>query len=218
MNFLLAIRSRLIVLAPALLSAQLMYGCASTGGSGQSGNLGQELIKEAQQAVASGARQRAQSLLEEAARSNPTDKQPWIKLAQLHFEQGRYAQAIVAGQEVLARDATNQDAHSIILVSSLRVAAKSLEELSSMNQLVGDTRTEARKVTHLLRETLGETVLVPVNKPAASNEHRNEAEADSAEKAPPKRVVKPARTKPEASKPATATSSTGGSDPFRSLR
>lgn len=218
MNLLLAIRSRLIVVVPALLSAQLMYGCASTGGPGQSGNAGQALIKEAQQALASGARERAQGLLEEAARSNPTDKQPWIKLGQLHFEQGRYAQAIVAGQEVLARDPTDQDAHSIILVSSLRVAAKSLEELSAMNHLVGDARTEAKKVTQLLRDTLGETVLVPVNKPTGSNERRNEPEANTAEKAPPKRVVKPARTKPEVSKPATATSSAGGSDPFRSLR
>lgn len=218
MNLLWAIRSRLIVMVPALLSVQLMYGCASTGGAGQSANVGQELIREAQQAAASGARQRAQSLLEEATRSNPTDKQPWVKLAQLHFEQGRYAQAIVAGQEVLARDAGNLEAHSIILVSSLRVAAKSLEELSSTNQLVGDTRTEARKVTHLLRETLGETVLVPGNKSAASAEHRNDADAEPIEKAPVKRVVRPVRPKPEAPKPASATSGAVDSDPFRSLR
>lgn len=218
MTFLLAIRSRLFALAATLLSAQLMFGCATTGGPGQSGNVGQELIKEAQQAVASGARQRAQSLLEEATRNNPTDKQPWIKLAQLHFEQGRYAQAITAGQEVLARDGSNLDARSIVLVSSLRIAAKSLEELSSANQLAGDTRSEARKVTHLLRETLGESVLVPANKSTASAEHRNEAEAETVDRPPVRRVAKPARAKPVAPKPATATSSTGDSDPFRSLR
>lgn len=201
-----------------LLSAQLVFGCASTGGSGQSSNIGQELIKEAQQAVSSGARMRAQSLLEEATRSNPTDKQPWIKLAQLHFEQGHYAQAITAGQEVLARDNANLDARSIVLVSSLRIAAKSLEELSASNQLAGDTRTEARKVTHLLRETLGETVLVPANRQAAATEHKRDDGADAAEKAPVKRAARPARSKPEVPKPATANRSNGDSDPFRLLR
>lgn len=201
-----------------LLSAQLMSGCAGTGGGVQSSTIGDDLMKEAQQAVVSGARLRAQTLLEEATRSNPTDKQPWIKLAQLHFEQGRYAQAITAGQEVLARDSANLDARSIVLVSSLRIAAKSLEELRDSNQLAGDTRTEARKVTHLLRETLGETVLVPSNKAAASAEHKGSNDAETVEKAPVKRTVRPARSKPEAPKPSTANSSGGDSDPFRSLR
>ena len=201
-----------------LLTAQGMSGCAGTGGPGQASAMGDDLMKEAQQAVVSGARLRAQSLLEEATRSNPTDKQPWIKLAQLHFEQGRYAQAITAGQEVLARDSANLDARSIVLVSSLRIAAKSLEELSASNQLAGDTRTEARKVTHLLRETLGETVLVPANKTAASAEHKGDDEAAAVEKAPVKRATRSVRSKPETPKPATASSSTGDSDPFRSLR
>ncbi|MBT9568716.1 MAG: hypothetical protein IV085_10510 [Thiobacillus sp.] len=201
-----------------LLSVQLMSGCAGTGGPGQASSVGDDLMREAQQAVVSGARLRAQTLLEDATRSNPTDKQPWIKLAQLHFEQGRYAQAITAGQEVLARDNANLDARSIVLVSSLRIAAKSLEELSASNQLAGDTRTEARKVTHLLRETLGETVLVPANKSAALADHKGGDDAGTVEKAPVKRTVRPARSKPVAPKPATANSSTGDSDPFRSLR
>lgn len=218
MIFLLAIRNRVLGGALVLVSVLSMAGCASTGGSGESVNIGQELVKEAQQAVSSGARLRAQSLLEEATRSNPTDKQPWIKLAQLHFEQGRYAQAITAGQEALARDSANLDARSIVLVSSLRIAAKSLEELSASNQLAGDTRIEARKVTHLLRETLGETVLVPTNKSAPSSEHKKEDEAETTVKAPARRATRPPRSKPKAPKPATASSSTGDSDPFRSLR
>lgn len=218
MTFLLAVGNRGFGAALVLVSTQLMSGCASTGGPGQSSNIGQELIKEAQQAVSSGARMRAQGLLEEATRSNPTDKQPWIKLAQLHFEQGQYAQAITAGQEVLARDNANLDARSIVLVSSLRIAAKSLEELSASNQLAGDTRTEARKVTHLLRETLGETVLVPANRPAAATEHKRDDGAVVAEKAPVKRAAKRAPSKPGVPKPATANRSNGDSDPFRLLR
>ena len=216
----------LLVLAAPLF----LYGCANTGGSGQSSNVGQELIREAQQAVSSGARTRAQSLLEEATRSNPTDKQPWIKLAQLHFEQNQYAQAITAGQEVLARDNGNLDARSIVLVSSLRIAAKSLQELSLSNQLAGDTRAEARKVTHLLRETLGESVLVPANKAVRSSDSKSEDVADAdekvaPEKAPAKRQVKSSRSRQEAPKPPAASNignggstSSGDSDPFRSLR
>ncbi|HEY9099259.1 MAG TPA: tetratricopeptide repeat protein [Thiobacillus sp.] len=199
-----------------------MVGCANTGGPGQQANMGQALLQEAQQAVASGARTRAQNLLEEATRSNPTDKQPWIRLAQLHFEQNQYAQAITAGQEVLARDNSNLDARSIVLVSSLRIAAKSLEELSISNQLAGDTKTEARKVTHMLRETLGESVLVPANRTAVSSGSKQEDGAESADKAsqeraPAKRPTRTTRAKPEIPKPA-ATSSSSDSDPFHSLR
>lgn len=222
-----AIRNRLLGGAIALFASQLMIGCASTGSSSQASNMGQELVREAQQAVTSGARTRAQNLLAEATRSNPADKQPWIKLAQLHFEQGQYAQAITAGQEVLARDAANLDARSIVLVSSLRIAAKSLEELRASNQLAGDTRTEARKVTHLLRETLGETVLVPANKTASTSEQKQKSddEAEVAEKAPPKRPTRTTRGKSESPKAAASASGGAGSsvsggdaDPFRSLR
>ena len=214
MTCLLAIRDRVVGGMLVLLLVQVMSGCAGVGGV-QSSPTGDDLMKEAQQAVESGAQQRAQTLLEEAARSNPADKQPWIKLAQLHFEQARYAQAITAGQEVLARDNANLDARSIVLVSSLRIAAKSLEELSAPNQLAGDTRAEARKVTLLLRETLGETVLVPAEKPAASTNRKGGDSAKTVGKPPVKRTV---RSKPVAPKPATAKSSTGDSDPFRSLR
>lgn len=225
----MAIMNRILGGAFALIASQLLSGCAGTGGSSSMSNMGQELVREAQQAALSGARMRAQSLLEEAARSNPADKQPWIKLAQLHFEQGQYAQAITAGQEALARDTGNLDARSIVLVSSLRIAAKSLEELSASNQLAGDTRTEARKVTHLLRETLGETVLVPANKATASSDHKGDDEAEAAEKPPAKRPTRVTRSKSDAPKAAAssaaAPSRSGGgasasndSDPFRSLR
>lgn len=218
----MANRSGVIRGALALVASQLMLGCASTGGTPQASAVGQELIREARQAVSSGARVRAQSLLEEATRSSPADKQPWIKLAQLHFEQGQYAQAIVAGEEALARDNANLDARSIVLVSSLRVAAKSLEELSASNQLAGDTRTEAKKVTHLLRETLGETVLVPAHKPITSADDKRDDGAESAVRTPVRRPVRSARSKPTAPRPAAApqgsSAAAGSGDPFRSLR
>ena len=230
MNYLMASSKSFGKVLLVLAAPLFLYGCASTGGSGQSSNMGQELIKEAQQAVSSGARARAQTLLEEATRRDPTDKQPWIKLAQLYFDQSQYAQAITAGQEVLARDSGNLDARSIVLVSSLRIAAKSLQELSLSNQLAGDTRTEARKVTHMLRETLGESVLVPANKAVRSTDLKSEDVADAdkkavTEKAPARRQVRSSRSRQEAPKPQAASNSGNGgstsggdSDPFRSLR
>lgn len=120
-----------------------------------------ELVKQAQEASLSGATERAQALLEEATRLNPAEKLAWQKLAQIHFEKSNYVQAIIAGKEVLARDEKNLDARSIVLVSALRIAAKGLGDMVSANQFTGDARSEAHRVAQVLRESLGESVLVP---------------------------------------------------------
>lgn len=200
----------------------LLAGCMTGSGLSQSASGSQELVKQAQQAMSSGAKTRAQSLLEEATRKDPADKLPWLKLAQLHFEQNEYAPAITAGQEALARDNANLDARSIVLVSSLRIAAKSLAELSTANQLAGDTRTEAKKVAQILRETLGEIVLVPPNRSATLGDSKSENSAEPIvrrvpAKAPTKRRVSSSRAQVGVHKPPPS-GSAGDSDPFRSLR
>lgn len=208
-------------------------GCATTG-ENFSINDGDQLLREAQQAMRSGAKVRAQKLFEDATKANPADKKPWINLAQLHFDEGNYAQAITAGQEVLARDVKDQVARSIVLVSSLRVASKSLAEMRDFNQWTGDTRTEAKKLASILRENLKEEVLVPdVNTSAQTYEQKLPAE-----KRVTKKKVKPiSKTKavsvtPQSTEskaanrrspaPKTAPSPTpaagGRSDPFGSLR
>ena len=211
---------------PAILLcvAVITAGCATIGES-PSANGGDQLLREAQTALKSGAKIRAQKLFEEASKSNPADKSPWINLAQLHFDDGNYAQAITAGQEVLARDAKDQVARSIVLVSSLRVAAKSLAEMRELNQWTGDARAEAKKVASILRENLGEEVLVPdIN---ASNEVEDRKTIKVKPKPKPRVVSPPARA-PDSGvvrgrvPPAAATpppSSPGGrADPFGSLR
>ena len=138
-------------LAMLLCAVSFISGCA-TSGENISIHDGDQLLREAQQALRSGAKVRAQKLFEDASNANPADKKPWINLAQLYFDEGNYAQAITAGQEVLARDVKDQVARSIVLVSSLRVASKSLAEMRDYNQWTGDARVEAKKLASILRE------------------------------------------------------------------
>jgi len=206
-----------------LCVAAMATGCATTGET-LSGSGGDQLLREAQEALKSGAKIRAQKLFEDASKSNPADKKPWINLAQLHFDDGNYAQAITAGQEVLARDGKDQVARSIVLVSSLRVAAKSLAEMRALNQWTGDARAEAKKVAAILRENLGEEVLVP--------DINEDNEGVKPVKPKPKPKPKPTSPPPRSSDsgatrsnatpaqvaPSSAPSGGGRSDPFGSLR
>ena len=224
--------------APFLLCiVTAVTGCTTTGGdmSARSAENSDQLLLQAREALASGAKVRAQKLLEDATKTHPADKQPWLKLAQLYFDQGSYAQAVTAGQEALARDAGNQEARSIVLVSSLRIAAKSLAEMSQLNQLSGDARSEAKKVATILRENLGEEVLVPEMKAEEINRRdvgrRDTGGAKSTEatrntgatraKRPPSESEKRQSGSPApaaiASPPANSPGS-GRSDPFGSMR
>jgi hypothetical protein len=222
---------------PAMLLCVMAMttGCAITG-ENQSVNGGDRLLREAQEALKSGAKVRAQELFEAASKTNPADKTPWINLAQLHFDEGNYAQAVTAGQEVLARDAKDQVAQSIVLVSSLRLASKSLAEMRELNQWTGDARMEAKKIASILRENLKEEVLVPDislgdGKIKSGNEtdvekavavKRNPRPKSSAAPSPAKRGVVRGSSPPAAAAPSpssSAGSSAGGrSDPFGSLR
>lgn len=110
---------------------------------------------------------KAAALLQDAARSNPTSKQPWVKLAQMQFEAGNYSAAIVAAEEALQRDATDATALSVLSVSGLRIAAHSLQQLRKGSAVSGSTRLEAEALAQTIRDSLGEDILVP-GAPAAN--------------------------------------------------
>ena len=81
--------------APFLLCiVTAVTGCATTGGdiSARSVENSDQLLLQAREALASGSKVRAQKLLEDATKIYPADKKPWLRLAQLHFDQGSYAQ------------------------------------------------------------------------------------------------------------------------------
>lgn len=215
-----------------MCAVSFISGCATSGEHLSIGD-GDQLLREAQQALRSGAKVRAQKLFEDATKSNPADKKPWLNLAQMYFDEGNYAQAITAGQEVLARDVRDQVARSIVLVSSLRVASKSLAEMRDFNQWTGDARVEAKKLASILRENLKEEVLVPdVNTSAQSQEKKSAADRQvTKEKVKPKPKPKAvSATSPsteievsnQRNSPARVPSTTPAagvrSDPFGSLR
>ncbi|MFZ6648925.1 hypothetical protein ACO0LO_24585 [Undibacterium sp. TJN25] len=112
---------------------------------------------------------KAVSVLKNAANLYPADKAPWLRMAQLNFDSANYGGAITNALEVLQRDASDNVANSIIAVSGLRLSTKALADLSQRSNLTGSVRTEAQDLAKLLRESLGETVLVPTRgKPAVA--------------------------------------------------
>jgi predicted Zn-dependent protease len=111
-------------------------------------------------AVMAGQTDKAYTLLKSAGASFPTDKTPWVRMAQMRFDSTDYGEAIVNALEALERDPDDTLANSIVAVSGLRVTSKALADLSQKNNLSGNVRTEAQELAKLLRSSLGEEVLV----------------------------------------------------------
>lgn len=151
---------------------------------------------------------------EEAAQLYPTSKLPWLRIAHIQFDSANYGEAIVAAQQVVSRDDSDKVARSILSVSGLRVAARAVADLSKNRGLVGSVRTEAQELATVLRESLGENVLVPAQAPGLVGV---KPRATPSSAAPAERT---SATPPSA--PARATSaapaSTGTGSPFSSLK
>ncbi len=124
-----------------------------------------DLLSQGSQAAATGKKEQAVTVWKQAATAFPADKTPWISIAQTRYEGGQYGEAIQAAQEVLLRDPNDKLANSIIAISGLRLSTRALADLSRQSNLAGPIKTESQDLARILRETLGDTVLVP---PAAS--------------------------------------------------
>jgi tetratricopeptide (TPR) repeat protein len=118
-------------------------------------------LAAADKAMKAGKTSVALDQLDEAIRLEPSSKHPWLKKAQIFFDARQYGQAISAAQEVQQRDNSDLTAKSILAVSGLRVSAEALDQLRKANEVTGSTRTEAESVSRLIREALGEPILVP---------------------------------------------------------
>lgn len=118
-------------------------------------------LAAADKAMKAGKTSVALEQLDEAIRLEPSSKHPWLKKAQIYFDARQYGQAISAAQEVQQRDNSDLTAKSILAVSGLRVSADALDQLRKANEVTGSTRTEAESVSKLIREALGEPILVP---------------------------------------------------------
>lgn len=151
-----------------------------------------------------GSQKDAIKLLDDMARRNPERKEPWARKAKIYFDAGSYAQAISAAEEVLLRDPADRSAKVIRAVAGLRVAGQSLNELRSDTELKGSAHSDAVGLVKVMRETLGEDVLVP--------------SADS------RREVRPAKPKPtpaprrKGGADSDARPSAAGGNPFDALK
>ena len=194
-------------LAIMMGSALALAGCASKNAPMSQEEFSSAMAQSSASAdslLEKGQREDAVKVLEDLAKKNPGRKDPWVRMAKIHFDGENYAQAIVAAEEALQRDNTDRTAKSIRAVGGLRVAAQSLTDLRGDVELKGDARSDAVGLAKVMRETLGEEVLVP-------------PEESRKKKAVPAPVrARPAQPKPQPTAPAAA--ATPGGNPFGALR
>lgn len=179
-----------------------------------------EFLDRAQAAEAmEGGRERARLIYRDAAKSYPTDKRPWLRLAQSYFDAGDYGNAVLASQEVVQRDPADSVAQGLLAVSGLRISTTALASLRNQNSLTTSARSEAENMARSLRSILGESVLVP--KPADSAQEAAGARPAVRRRAPVRpKAVRPAPVAvPSASSAQPAVpSSPAPSNPFGALK
>ena len=150
-------------LMPSLVCVAILSACAGTGQVASTPKAAPTMaaaMAEVDAAVMAGQNDKAYALLKSAGSTFPTDKTPWVRMAQMRFDSTDYGEAIVNALEALERDPDDTLANSIVAVSGLRVTSKALADLSQKNNLSGNVRTEAQELAKLLRTSLGEEVLV----------------------------------------------------------
>jgi predicted Zn-dependent protease len=125
-------------------------------------------LADADAAARAGRTEYAYTILKWAAQASPTDKAPWLRIAQMRFEEKNYGEAIVSGLEAIERDPDDTLAYSLVAVSGLRVSSKALNDLTQKNGFSGSVRSEAQDLAALLHNTLKVERIVPVKAPAGA--------------------------------------------------
>ncbi|QUP55820.1 hypothetical protein GO998_18925 (plasmid) [Ralstonia syzygii] len=216
-NFLLTSRV-LRSLAVLASSAVLITGCATTSGP-QSDEAFAKSMSEAEATAKGGQQDKAIDLYQQIAKANPTRDEPWVRIAQIQFGSEKYPQAILAAEEALQRDNSDRQAKSILAVSGLRVARRSLQELRADSALAGDVRTDAQVLAKMLRDTLGEQALFPADQqPAKAQPRRPRAVKRSAPATTEAANHGAGATAPTAPAAPAAGNGGGSADPFGALR
>ncbi len=157
----------------SILSIAVLAGCASTtpAPAPKAAPMASAMA-EADAAVKAGRSDQAYTILKAAAVAHPTDKSPWLRMAQLRFDDKNYGEAIVTGLQAIERDPDDMLAYSLVAVSGLRVSSKALGDLTHKNGFSGSVRSEAQDLATLLHTKLGGPI-VPVktggDKPRAAS-------------------------------------------------
>jgi len=150
---------RATLLASSIVS---LAACSSLTSAGFASGSYAELMSSADGAFKANQSAAGLLLLERAAKSEPAKKEPWLRMAQVQFEERRYGSAINAAEEVLQRDNADVTAKSILAASGLRVSANALEQLRAVGEL-GGARDEAKALARTMRDALGESILPSVS-------------------------------------------------------
>ena len=208
--------TRNLVFTAVVGMSGVLFGCAANNASLKPEEFTavfEQSTRSVETLLQQGNQKDALKLLDELAAKNPERKEPWARKAKIHFDAGSYAQAISSAEEVLQRDPSDRSAKSIRAVAGLRVATQSLNELRSDVELKGNARTDAIGLVKVMRETLGESVLVP---PSASK-----AEAVGSRNAAATQRASQGRGRAGSRKPAApaaAEAAPSGGDPFGALK
>jgi predicted Zn-dependent protease len=151
----------------SILSIAVLAGCASTAPTPTSKPAPMATaMADADAAVKAGRTDQAYTILKAAAVVHPTDKSPWLRMAQLRFDDKQYGEAIVTGLQAIERDPDDMLAYSLVAVSGLRVSSKALGDLTQKNGFSGSVRSEAQDLAALLHSKLGP--IVPPRQAAAN--------------------------------------------------
>lgn len=206
------VRSRL---AGLFIATALLGGCATPPAENPRTVASLETItREADAELAKGNKELAVAMLTQGARSYPTSSVPWLRIANIWFDAANYPSAILAANEALQRDASSQEAKSLLVVGGLRVAAGAAAGLRPTGGVGANARTEAENLTNSLRAVIGEKALVP----APPNDVRPSPPAAR----PKARPARPAALPKEPGGSAAVTGVRGAAstsnDPFRTLK
>ena len=182
------------IAAVALVAA--LAACNTTGNTREAPAFA-ELIDRAEAEVGAGRVESAVLSFNDAARADPLRKEPWVRMAQLHFDAGNYGRAIVAAEEVLQRDPVDPVADSVLTVAGLRVAEQSLQRLQGNGAIASESaRAEAGRLAATMRATLGAEILTAPEAAKPRPARRRAAPARRA--AAPAAASRPARASGEA--------------------
>lgn len=182
-------------------SALLLAGCATDAPVAQKAPAPtlEHVMADADAAARAGQYDKALQILKAGTVSFPKAKAPWVQMAQMKFDRASYGDAIGNALEALQRDPDDTVANSIIVVGGLRLSTRALADLTRQNNLNGSLRSEAQTLARVLRNSLGEEVLVPAQVPRKTGVSG-----------------KPPRTPPAVK--TTPAAESNGADPFSTLK
>ncbi|MDR7192645.1 tetratricopeptide repeat protein [Luteimonas terrae] len=181
----------------------LLSGCATTrDATSMSTGDYDAMLSMAEAEIAAGRVDTGLIGFQDAGKADPTRKDPWVRIAQIEFNNGNYARAVVAAEEVLQRDEGDLVADGILTVSGLRIANQSLLRLQTSGALGSNTaRREAETLVTTLRATMGSEIFQDESArdaarrraPAASASRRPAGRQTTSQSAPRAEQTDPAR-------------------------